>query len=78
MNALSVQQRLNEILKVRHSLAHGFDTPGYSWTQPASGENRLTLEALTWTRAFLNHLVASTDRGLRNHLVNVYGAAPAW
>ena len=76
MNALSVQQRLNEILKVRHSLAHGFDTPGYSWTQATSGETRLTLHALAWTKAFLNHLVATTDRGVRNHLVNVYGIAP--
>jgi hypothetical protein len=78
MNALSVQQRLNEILKVRHSIAHGFDMPGYVWTQAPSGETRLTLEALASIRSFLKHLVATTDKGLRNHLVNVYGAVPRW
>jgi hypothetical protein len=78
MNALAVRLRLNEILKVRHSLAHGFAMPGYRWNQTTSGEARLTLEGLAWTRAFLNHLVVTTDRGLRTHLITVYGVMPQW
>jgi hypothetical protein len=78
MNALATRIRLNEILKVRHSLAHGFAMPGYSWTQAASGETRLTMEELVWTRAFFNHLVATTDLGLRTHLVTTYGVEPSW
>lgn len=78
MNALSVRLRLNEILKVRHSLAHGFDMPGYTWTQAASGETRLTLASLTWTRTFFSHLVATTDRGLRDYLNAAYGVAAGW
>lgn len=78
MNALAVRLRLNETLQVRHSLAHGFAMPGYPWTQSVLGETRLTLAELGWTRAFFNHLVATTDRGLRNHLNTVYGVMPGW
>jgi hypothetical protein len=78
MSALAVRLRLNEILKVRHSLAHGFSMPGYAWTQAASGEVRLTIVVLAWTRVFLTHLVKATDAGLRNHVHTVYGVKPAW
>ena len=78
LNALGMRLRLNEILRVRHSLAHGFAMPGYSWTQTASGETRLTLDVLRWTRAFFNHLVVTTDGGLRNHLNAVYSVVPRW
>lgn len=78
MNALATRIRLNEILKVRHSLAHGFAMPGYSWTQTATGETRLTVEVLTWMRAFFNHLVTATDLGLKTHLGTTYGVVPNW
>lgn len=78
MGALAVRERLNEILKVRHSLAHGFAMPGYTWTQGPAGQTRLTLQALSETRALLNHLVVRTDQGLRGHIVAVFGVAPAW
>ncbi len=78
MNALTVRTRLNEILKVRHSLAHGYTMPGYSWTQAPSGETRLTAETLTWMRAFFNHLVKTTDMGLKLHLNATYGVVPPW
>lgn len=78
MNAISARIRLNEILKVRHSLAHGFAMPGYSWTQTASGETRLTVEGLNWTRAFFNRLVKMTDDGLKSHVVATYGLTPRW
>jgi hypothetical protein len=78
MNALAVRNRLNEILKVRHSLAHGFAMPAYSWNQAASGEIRLTLYDFEWTRTFLNHLATSTDRGMKLHLNTVYSVVSKW
>jgi len=78
LTVLAVRTRLNEILKVRHSFAHGFTMPGVGWNQATSGEIRLTLDILQWTRLFLNHLVAATDAGLKRHLVVVHGVAPTW
>lgn len=78
MSSMEVRLRLNEVLKVRHSLAHGSDVPGYTWTSSASGESRLTTRNLIWTRRLLNHLVEATDRGIRSHVRAVYGVVPAW
>jgi hypothetical protein len=78
MNAMTTRLRLNEILKVRHSLAHGSAMPGYYWTQTASGETRLTVKGLSWTRAFFNRLVKTTDHGLKSHVVATYGVIPRW
>jgi alcohol dehydrogenase class IV len=78
MSALATRSRLNEILKVRHSLAHGFVMPGYAWTQSASGDARLTLASLAWTHSFLNQLVLRTDRGLQAHMTVTYHVTPGW
>lgn len=78
MNSMAVQARLNEIMKVRHSLAHGFPTPGFNWMQAPSGVTRFTLETVKWTRGFFDHLVRSTDRGLAAHLKSVFNINLEW
>ncbi len=78
MNALDTRLRLNEILKVRHGLAHGFAMPAYSWTQGPSGQTRLTMKDLAWTQAFFNHLVTTTDLGLKTHVVAIYQVVTGW
>ena len=78
MNLEQVRQRLNEILRVRHSLAHGSDMPAYNWTQSPSGKVRLTGKAIQKTDAFFKNLVKVTDRGMKTHIESTYGLTSIW
>jgi hypothetical protein len=78
MNLEQVHQRLNEILRVRHSLAHGSDMPAYNWTQSPSGRVRLTSKAILETAAFFRNLVKVTDSGMKAHIESTYKPASIW
>jgi hypothetical protein len=78
MSGLAVRQRLNEILRVRHSFAHGFAIPAYSWTQTPTGKVRLTAKAIDDVDSFFRHLVAVTDLGMKQHIQTIYGIVVPW
>ena len=78
MNLEQVRQRLTEILTVRHSFAHGFDTPSNTWTQSLNRSNRLTRKAIQETKAFFKNLVKATDSGMKAHIESTYGLAGFW
>jgi len=78
MNLEQVHQRLNEILRVRHSLAHGSDMPAYNWTQSPSGRVRLTSKAVQDIEVFFKNLVTVTDSGMKTHIESIYGLANIW
>jgi hypothetical protein len=79
MNALATRVRLNEILRVRHSLAHGAPVmPGFAWNRNPSGQTRLTVSVLDWMRRFFDHLVATTDDGPRAHVATTFGITAPW
>ncbi len=75
---ISVHMKLNEILRVRHSFAHGFSIPAYSWTQSPNGRVRLTSKALSDVGAFFDHLVRVTDNGMKQHIEQTYSIRLAW
>ena len=78
MGVTQVRERLNEILKVRHSFAHGFSLPAYNWNQSPTGRTRLTSKTLRDVEAFFNNLVHATDKGLKQHINQTYGLAIPW
>lgn len=75
---LQVHERLNEILRVRHSFAHGFDMPACNWTQSPSGRVRLTGRGIQEIEAFFRNLVKATDKGMKAHILQTYGIATVW
>jgi hypothetical protein len=78
MGAIQVQDRFGEILHVRHSFAHGFTCPLYSWNTLPSGGCRLTRNSLEMVAAFFRNLVIRTDKGMRQHIQTVYGIPAPW
>ena len=78
MSLQQVHQRLNEILRIRHTLAHGADMPAYNWIQSPSGRVRLTSKAIQETEAFFKNLVKATDKGMKVHIASTYGLTNIW
>ena len=78
MNVAQVQERLDQILKVRHSFAHGFPLPAYPWTVSPSGHIRLTGAGVSSTHAFFGNLVRRTDKGMVRHISAAFGKNPGW
>lgn len=78
LGAVQTRSRLNEILKVRHSFAHGFPLPAYPWTTTPSGAVSLSPRSVRQCASFLKNLVARTDRGLRRHLQQIHGVRVSW
>ena len=79
LNAIQTRQRLNEILNVRHSFAHGFALPtGLSWARDKRGDARLSVKALSEVDRLFAHLVRVTDREMAGHLATIFGVTNAW
>ena len=78
MNREQVNQRLNEILHIRHRLAHGSNMPTYNWIQSPSGKIRLTSKAIQDIEAFFKNLVKVTDKGMKAYIESTYGLTNIW
>jgi len=78
LSGLAVRQKLNEILRVRHSFAHGFAIPALSWTQTATGKVRLTAKAIDDVDVFFTHLVNVTDLGMKQDIETSYSLVLPW
>ncbi|WP_186105118.1 HEPN domain-containing protein [Burkholderia gladioli] len=77
-SSLHAQTRLNEIFKVRHSFAHGFTMPIYSWNQDSSGAAKLNCKGLREIENFFTSLTKETDKGMSGHVATQHGKPPPW
>ncbi len=78
IGGLQISKRLDEILQVRHSFAHGFGMPAYDWTQSPRGRVRLTSKVIQETEASFKNLVNVTDSGMKSHINQTYGISNIW
>lgn len=78
MSGPLLQARLNEILKVRHSFAHGVPMPSFLWNTNATGDARLTFQILSDVDACFRNLVVKTDEGIKRHLATDFGVHVLW
>lgn len=81
LNSMQCRDRLNEILRVRHSVAHGTPLPPVNWTMSNKGRSGLSARSAKMCQAFLRQLVAKTDAGMKHHLITRFsslGVSPAW
>jgi len=78
MDGKTIRNRLDEIIKIRHSIAHGFSMPKFQWNVDISGRPRLTSKLVNWNRLFFNNLVTITDNGLKDHIINEIGIRKPW
>lgn len=76
---VQTRTRLDEILRVRHSFAHGLPVPtDIGWVRDRRMPGILSSKVLTTVDRFIAHLVAATDAGMTAHLQSVYGLRPTW
>lgn len=74
-----VRDRTNVWVRVRHSVAHGFELPNnVPWLRNAAGRARLTLGLLEECRRHFVHLAETTDEGFADHLVAEYHLDRPW
>lgn len=72
------REKLDDIVEVRHSFAHGFDMPSNTWTQSLSKRGHLTSKAIQDTEVFFKNLVKVTDNGMKAHIELTYGLPDIW
>ncbi|WP_089003004.1 HEPN domain-containing protein [Micromonospora echinofusca] len=74
----ATRERLDEILQVRHSFAHGYPTRQYSWNCDSKGAPNLTAPATGMVIALFTHLVKVTDQGISRHIKSTYNGNISW
>lgn len=78
LGAQQVREYLNEILRVRHSFAHGHPMPSFQWNRSAAGTVRLTTDGLKRVESFFGQLVRATDKGIADKIRSTYGQPVRW
>ena len=73
------REKLDDIVEVRHSFAHGFDIQQpNAWMQSLSRRGHLTSKAIQEAEAFFKNLVKVTDNGMKAYIESIYGLTGFW
>lgn len=78
MNGIAVRGLINEVIQVRHSFAHGFAMPAYSWNTSSAGAVRLTAASLQTVSRLFSQVVSVTDKGLDGHIKIAFQRSSVW
>lgn len=79
MSGIQTRNRLDEVLRVRHSFAHGFPIPtDIQWAKNRNSPGTLNIKALKAVDGFLSHMVKITDSGMTRHLSTVFSLTTTW
>ena len=78
LSAADVKDFLDEVLRVRHSFAHGFSLPALSWLERTPGQQNLSAESMKRVQKLLLHIARQTDRGLAAHGRAAFPPATMW
>jgi hypothetical protein len=77
-NSLMVRERVNEILTLRHSFAHGLSMPTHSWNTNPGGTSHLSCLILQQTGQFITNVCKKTDDGLSQHISVQHSISKPW
>ena len=77
-SSLLVREKVDEIFKLRHSFAHGFSMPAFSWNQNSAGSAHLDCHIISNTCNFLRGLCRKTDSGLSQHIAIQFSITQPW
>jgi hypothetical protein len=79
LSGIQARTRLDEILQIRHSFAHGYAIPtNIAWAKNRNLPGTLNISTLRSVDRFLSHLVRETDRGLSAYLSSRFGVVIHW
>lgn len=77
-STLLVKERIDEILKVRHSFSHGFPMPAYSWNQDSNQNTHLSTSSIKSVSSFFESLVSRTDTQYSIHISTTFAIERPW
>lgn len=78
LSSLNVRDRIDQVLKVRHSFSHGFSMPAFEWNQGTDGATKLTVGSIRGVSGFFAVLVDRTDVSYSNHISTTFGIERPW
>ncbi|MGE8234732.1 MAG: hypothetical protein ACN6PQ_00485 [Stenotrophomonas indicatrix] len=77
-SSLNVRERVDQVLKVRHSFSHGFPMPVFEWNQGQDGATKLNVAILKSVSGFFAALVDRTDVAYSNHISTTFAIQRPW